>query len=339
MTEPTNRRWLITRPPSGRSVEGCLRLTRGPVPTPGPGEMLLRNLWLSMDPTNILTMADHASTAGDSNDRPVMRGLALSRVIDSKLPAFLPGDLVHGLAGWEDYSVTDGTGFYPTWKAPDGVPAAQALGVFGATGMAAYFGMVEVGRPTPRETVVVSAAAGGVGSIAAQIARIRGARTVGVTGGAAKSEWLAKSARLAAVIDHRTEDVAQRLDALCPDGIDLFFDTVGGPLLDLALERLRPHGRVVVCGATSRYGAEPRPAGPSNYLGLTMVQGRMEGLLAVAYIDRYPEAVSALRGWLDSGELHTLEDVLDGLEQAPEALGRLLKGENIGKQLVRVSDV
>jgi NADPH-dependent curcumin reductase CurA len=334
----TNRRWIITKAPSSQSVADCLRLESGTIPTPGPGEMLVRNLWLSLDPTGVLTMAGYAAEPPGPSGGPVMRGLAVSRVITSQLAEFQPGDIVHSISGWEDYSVTDGTGFYPAWKVPEGATPAEALGVFGATGMAAYWGMTEVGRPRGGETVVVSGAAGGVGSIAAQIARIRGSRVVGIAGGRAKGSWLLEQARIAAVIDHRSEDVAARLDALCPDGIDLFFDTVGGPTLDLALERLRIQGRVVICGGTSRYGATPRLPGPANYLALSMTRGRMEGLLALAYLDRYPEAQRQLRSWIREGELRTIEDVTEGLEHAPEALDRMFRGENLGKQLLRISD-
>lgn len=333
-----NRRWQITGPPTGRSIRGCLRMEYGERPEPGPGELLVRNLWLSLDPTSILTMADYAAQAPADGRPRVMQGLAVSRVLASNIPTFSRGDLVHGISGWEDYSSITGEGFYPTWKVPEGATPAEALGVFGATGMAAYFGMVEVARPLTGETVLVSGAAGGVGSIASQIARIRGAKVIGVAGGPAKCAWLLGEARVSAAIDHREGDLAQRLDAAAPNGIDVFFDNVGGGLLDLALERLRPRGRIVICGGTARYAAEPRPPGPSNLLALTMVQGRMEGLLARSYLDRYPEAIAALRGWIAAGQLRPLEDVMEGLENAPSALERLFRGENLGKQLLRIAD-
>ena len=223
-------------------------------------------------------------------------------------------------------------------KIPPGVAPDLALGTLGVTGMAAYFGVIEVGKPRSGETFVISAAAGGVGSIAAQIAKIQGARVFGIAGGKEKCDWLLDEARLDGTIDHRSEDVGARLDAICPEGIDVYFDNVGGPMLDLALNRLRRNGRVVVCGGTSRYGRTPPPPGPADYLALCMVNGRMEGLLAKDYFDRFPEAIAALQGWLRSGRLRTKEDIASGLENAPRTLARLFAGANVGKQLLKIAD-
>ena len=267
-----------------------------------------------------------------------MSSLAASRVIESRHPGFRPGDLVHGHAGWEDYTVTDGHGYFETARVPDGVTPNLAVGTFGVTGMVAYFGVVEVGRPKPGETFVISSAAGGVGSIAAQIARIHGQRVIGIAGGREKCAWLTGEAGAAAAIDHRSEDVEARLDALCPDGIDVYFDNTGGPLLDSALGRLRRNGRVILCGGTSLYAKDPRPPGPTNYLQLIMINGRMEGLLGRDYQDRFPEAMAVMRGWLDSGQLRSKEDVVVGLEQAPTTMIRQFEGANIGKQLLKIAD-
>jgi NADPH-dependent curcumin reductase CurA len=299
--------------------------------------MLLRNLWLSFDPTQILLMAQPREGGGVPVGS-VMRALASSRVVLSNHPGFRAGDLVHGHTGWEDYTVTDGHGFFETAKVAEGVPANLAVGTFGATGMVAYFGVVEVARPKAGETFVISSAAGGVGSIATQIARIRGLRVIGIAGGQAKCDWLVHEAGAEASIDHRTEDVGARLDALCPDGVDVFFDNTGGPILDTVLARLRRNGRVVVCGGTSRYGKEPEPPGPVNYLQLAMINGRMEGLLARDFAERFPEAVEVMRGWLDSGQLRSKEDVVVGLENAPSALQRMFSGANLGKQLLKIAD-
>ena len=303
---------------------------------PTDGQMLLRNLWLSFDPTQYLLMR----SVGDP-DLPVgsvMRGLAVSQVVDSRLAGFRAGDIVHGFSGWEDYSLSDGKGFLDTAQVPPSVPPNLALGTLGVTGMAAYFGVVEVARPRAGETFVVSGAAGGVGSIAGQIAKIHGLRVIGITGGKAKVDWLLGEGRFDAAIDHRIEDVGARLTALCPDGIDIFFDNVGGPVLDEALGRLRTEGRVIVCGGTSRYVAKDLPPGPANYLNLCLMSARMEGILAKDHADRFPEAVAALRGWIDSGELRVKEDVARGLENAPNALARLFEGSNVGKQLLWVAD-
>jgi hypothetical protein len=299
--------------------------------------MLLRNLWFSFDPTQVFLIAQPREDGGVPVGS-VMRSLTASRVIDSRHPDFRTGDLVHGYAGWEDYTVTDGHGYFDTTKVADGIPANLALGTLGVTGMVAYFGVVEIARPKPGETFVVSSAAGGVGSIAAQIARIVGLRVIGIAGGREKCDWLLREAGASAAIDHRTEEVGSRLDVLCPDGIDIFFDNAGGPILDEALARLRRNGRVVLCGGTSRYARGHRPPGPANYLQLCMINGRMEGLLGRDYVDRFPAAVEVMRGWLDSGQLRSKEDVVVGLENAPSTLARLFGGANVGKQLLKNED-
>ncbi|MCI4346465.1 MAG: NADP-dependent oxidoreductase [Thermoplasmata archaeon] len=313
------------------------RWAESPVETPGEGQMLVRNLWLSFEPTQILSMAAAPEAGGYELGAP-MPGLAASEVVESQLVPFRPGDLVYGFSRWEDYSVIDGTGYWGTMKIPTGISPRLAAGTLGITGLVAYFGVVEVGRPRPGETFVASAAAGGVGSVAVQVAKILGARTIGIAGGKEKVDWLRGEAGLDGAIDHRSEEVAKRLDELCPEGIDVYFDNVGGPLLDLALERLRPHGRVVLCGATSRYGRAGPPPGPQNYLQLIMVNGRMEGLLGKDFFDRFPEGMAALQSWLEAGKLHSKEDVVVSLEQAPAALARLFSGVNVGKQLLQISE-
>lgn len=331
-----NRQWRIARRPNGPVREEDFKWTEGPIPSPAEGQFLVQNLWLSLDPTQILGLAYDGPEPGGIPLGGVMQGLALSRVLESRHPGFVAGDVVYGGSGWEDFSVGDGIGFQNTERVPPGTPPPMALGVLGITGMAAYFGVTALGRPTPGETFVLSGAAGGVGSIAGQIARILGARTVGIAGGAEKCDWLARVARLDGVIDHRSEDVSARLSELCPDGIDVYFDNVGGPLLDEALGRLRLQGRVVVCGGTSRYGAAAPAPGPKNYLNLCLVRGRMEGLLARDYADRFPEARATLRQWIAEGSLTPREDIAHGLANAPRSLLRLFSGENVGKQVLEI---
>jgi NADPH-dependent curcumin reductase CurA len=335
----TNRQWLIARRPDGDITEANFRWAERPAPVPAEGEFLARNLWYSFDPTQSFLLGRAGVAEAESGAIPIgepMRGLAISEVLESRHPAFRAGDIVHGQMGWEDYSVADGRGFAPTYRVPDGVPPNWALGALGITGLAAYFGVREVARPEPGETFVISGAAGGVGSIAVQLAKIEGLRTVGIAGSPAKCEWLLREAGADGAIDHRREDVGRRLTELCPDGIDIYFDNTGGPLLDLALDRLRASGRVVLCGATSRYPVTPPPPGPTNYLQLVMVHGRMEGFLARDYLPRLSEAADAILPLLRSGRLKSKEDIVVGLRNAPAALARLYSGENIGKQLLRV---
>ncbi len=337
MSTEVNRQWLVVKRPVGAVGPENFKWNEAPIPSPSEGQALVRNLWLSFDPTQTLTMASEPD-AGGMAIPSVMRGLAVAQVIESRHPVFRVGDFVHGYSGWEDFSVTDGGGYIPMARVPSGVAPNLAAGTFGITGMAAYFGVVEVGRPKSGETMVVSAAAGGVGSVAAQIGKILGARVVGIAGGKPKCDWLVGEGGLDAAIDHRAEDVGARLDALCPGGIDVYFDNVGGEVLDLALARLRRNGRVVLCGATSQYMNEARVTGPSNYISLIMVNGRMEGLLARDYFDRYPVAIRVIQGWVSAGRLKSKEDVVVGLENAPATLARLYEGTNFGKQLLKIAD-
>lgn len=332
-----NRRWLLAKRPEGKVGEANFRWAEESIPSPAEGQALVRNLWISLHPTAILAMNSSESEDGVPLGG-VMKGNLASQVLESRLPGFEPGDLVECFAGWEDYSAIDGRGFLPTRKFSPEIPPNLALGTLGVTGMAAYFGVLDVGRPRAGETFVVSAAAGGVGSVAAQIAKIQGLRVIGIAGGKEKCDWLLREAGLDGVIDHREEDVGKRLDELCPQGIDIFFDNVGGAILDEALIRLRQNGRVVVCGGTSRYGPAASPPGPQNYLALCMINGRMEGLLAKDYLPRFPEAVAAMRKWLRSGELKSKEDIVVGLEHAPAAFARLFESANVGKQLLKIAD-
>ena len=340
MPAPRNRRWVLARKPKDPLDETNFRWADGPVPSPRAGQMVVRNLWLSYDPTLILFLG--------TGDAPisvpvggVVRSWGVAEVTASRLRGFRPGDLVWGRFGWEDYSVADGKAF-PNLPAPQridpSVDPRTAAGTFGWTGMAAYFGMMEIGRPRRGETCVVSGAAGGVGSIAGQIARIHGMRVIGIAGGPKKGKWLVRELGFDAAIDYRSEDVGARLSALCPDGIDLYFDNVGGPILDLVLTRLRPHGRIVLCGITSLYLEDALPPGPANLTSLILQNGRMEGFMAMDYAPEYPRARRDLGRWIRSGRLTSAEDVVEGLEHAPTTLRRLFSGGNFGKQLLHVAD-
>lgn len=339
MADRVNRQWVVARRVSGKVTSGNFRWTEAPVPPVAEGQYLTRNLWFSFDPTQRFMVAK-----GDGDETPpggiplggVMSTLAVGRVLESRHPDFSPGDLVHGHMGWEDYTVTDGQGFALAYKVRDEIPPNWAVGVFGLTGLVAYFGVHEIARPKPGETFVISGAAGGVGSIATQLAKIYGLRVIAIAGSPAKCEWLTQEAGADAVVNYRAENVAERLDQLCPDGIDIFFDNDGGGVLDLALGRLRGGGRVVLSGATSRYASKTQRPGPPNYLNLVMVNGRMEGLLGRDFVPRRNEAIDALLPLLRSGRLKPKEDVLEGLRKAPKGLARLYAGENIGKQLLRM---
>jgi NADPH-dependent curcumin reductase CurA len=267
----------------------------------------------------------------------VMRSGAVGRVEESRSADYEVGDLVAGLFGWQEYAVVATRSLPPTKLLP-GVPIETAMSVLGITGLTAYFGLLDVGRPNAGETVVVSGAAGATGSVVGQIARIKGCRTVGIAGGKDKCDWLVRQARFGAAVDYKSEDVATRLRELCPSGIDVYFDNVGGDVLDIALSQLEMRGRIVLCGAIATYGdADLRP-GPKHYLNLLLKRGRMEGFIVSDFLSRAPEAVMQLWQWVKAGEIDYRVDVQYGFENAPRALKRLFLGENVGKQLLRIAD-
>ena len=332
-----NRQWRLARRPRGMIQESDLTWTEEPVPSVGEGQALVRNLYLSMDPTQRGWMSRDtylpAIPIGD-----VVRSLGVGQVVGSRHDRFKRGDLVQGGVGWQDYLLTDGGGALPLSKLPAGADIPLAMSVLGLTGITAYFGLLEVGRPEAGETVVVSGAAGATGSVAGQIAKIRGCRVVGIAGGPEKCAWLTGTGGFDAAIDYKAEGVEQRLQDLCPDGVDLFFDNVGGDVLDAVLANLAMRGRVVICGAIAGYNEKVPPPGPRNYLSLLVRRGRMEGFIILDYMDRAGEAVAALSQWVREGRLQHQEDIQEGLENAPATLIRLFEGRNRGKQLLKIAD-
>jgi hypothetical protein len=334
--EDKNRQWRLASRPTGMVEDKNFTWVEEPVPTlDKDGQILVRNLYLSLDPTQRGWIARDSYLPAVPIGA-VMRGSAVGRVVASRRPGFAPGDLVQGLFGWQDYVVIDAAAA-PT-KVPKSVPPTQALGVLGATGITAYFGLLDVGRPKAGETVVVSGAAGATGSVVGQIAKIKGCRAIGIAGGADKCAWVKDELGFDACIDYKHEDVGARLTELCPNGVDVYFDNVGGDILDAALARLAMHGRVVVCGAISQYNAGEPPPGPKHYLNLLLKRGRMEGFLVLDYLPRAMEAVMELAGWLAEGKIKDRVDVQEGLENAPATLRRLFRGENTGKQLLKIAD-
>ena len=337
MQSGKNRRWLLESRPQGLVEEKNFRFVEEEIPTIADGEILVRVLYLSCDPTQRGWIArDTYMPAVKLGE--VVRSGGVGRVLASKNAAFAPGDLVSGLVGWQDYAVMGGDGSLAPMKVPPGVPIPLAMGVLGLTGLTAYFGLLDVGRPEAGQTVVVSGAAGATGSVVGQIARIKGCRAIGIAGGPEKCAWLVEEARFDAAVDYKSEDVAARLRALCPRGIDVFFDNVGGEQLDIALAQLALRGRIVLCGAISQYSESALPPGPKNYMNLVIKRGRMEGFLVFDYFARAPEAVRDLAAWVRQGEIKDRADVQEGLENAPRALRRLFTGENRGKQLVKIAE-
>jgi NADPH-dependent curcumin reductase len=337
MTEGKNRQWILNARPAGKLTGEEFLWNEVPVPRPADGQVLIRTLWLSVDPAQRLWMArDSYKPAVPLGD--VMQSFAVGQVIDSRHPDFKPGDIVRGDFSWQDYVVTDGKGFGGMHKVAPGTPPNLALSLFGVNGLTAYFGMIEIGKIKAGETVVVSSAAGATGSVAGQIARIKGCRVIGTAGGEAKCAWLVDAARFNAAIDYKNEDVGTRLSELCPDGIDVFFDNVGGEVLNEVLARIKLNARVVLCGSISKSDAATPQPGPANYSNLVARRARMEGFTGLDYPARIPEAFEALGRWQRDDSLVHREDVAIGLENAPKALLRLFAGENFGKQLVKVAD-
>ncbi len=292
--------------------------------------------YVSIDPTIRGWMNDAPGYLPPIGIGEVIRSAGLGEVEASNSDRYRVGDTVAGLTGWQDYTLI-GEGRGEMSVIPKGVAPTAALGVLGATGMTAYFGLLEVGALREGDTVVVSGAAGAVGSVAGQIARVKGAgRVVGIAGTPEKCAWLVDDLGFDAAIDYRRDDIGARLREECPNGVDLYFDNVGGPILDACLARLALRGRIVVCGAISRYNdVEPGP-GPSNYLNLIRQRGRMEGFLILDYLDRFPEGQAEMAGWVAAGQVKHAAHVIDGLERAPEALNLLFTGGNTGKLLVKV---
>jgi len=338
MSRPTvNKQWLLAARPHGMLSEASWQLREAPVPQLAPGEALVETLYLSCDPTQRGWMEDRPSYMPPVALGEVMRAVSVGRVVESRAPSLEPGDLVEGMAGWQQYSVVTGGGPFGAAKVPAGTDPQQLMSVLGLTGLTAYFGMLDLGVPKAGETVVVSGAAGATGSIAGQIARIAGCKVIGIAGGPDKCAWLTGEARFDAAIDYKHEDVRARLRALAPHGVDVYFDNVGGDILDAVLEQIRMKARVVLCGGISSYNEIEPPPGPRNLMNLVIQRGRMEGFIVIDYAARFGEARDALKRWVDAGEIAYGLDVVQGIERAPEALLRLFSGKNLGKQLIQVA--
>jgi len=333
-TGAKNGQWLLAARPFGMVKESDFEYSESEIPKALDGTMVVRTLYLSFDPTMRGWMEDRESYLPPVALGEPMRASGVGQVIESRLEGFEPGDFVHGLLGWQEY-VLCGPGIQ---KVPEGLPLTLPLHVLGLTGLTAYFGMTEIGCPKSGETVVVSGAAGATGSIAGQVARILGARVIGIAGGPEKCKWLTDEARFDAAIDYKSEDVDARLRELCPEGIDVYFDNVGGDILDAALALLAMRARVVLCGGISRYNDEKPTPGPANYMNLIIQRARMEGFIIIDYFPRFAEGAAELSGWLGEGQLAYAEDIQHGFENVPKTFLRLFSGANLGKQLIQIAD-
>jgi NADPH-dependent curcumin reductase CurA len=334
MSAARNRQILLADVPKSKLGSEHFSLNEGEVPTPGDGEVLVRVRLISLDAANRAWMQGatyrSAVTAGS-----VMAGGSVAEVVESRAPNFAPGDLVFGDTGWQEYAAVPAKALS---KLPKIEPMTNLISVYGIAGLTAYFGLLEVGKPKAGETVVVSAAAGSVGSIVGQIAKIKDCRVTGIAGGAEKCAWLTKELGFDAAVDYKSGALFKSLKAAAPNGIDVYFDNVGGDIFEACLAQMNLRGRIACCGAVSQYDMAPPASGPRGVPGLIVVKRlTVQGFIVTDFFDRRDRAIADLQSWVTSGKLKVQEDVIDGLENTPQALIGLLAGENRGKRMVRVA--
>ncbi|GJD96075.1 NADP-dependent oxidoreductase [Methylobacterium iners] len=333
-----NRRIVLASRPHGEPSPAHFRLEEGRVPSPGPGEVLLRTRYLSLDPYMRGRMSAAKSYAKPVEIGEVMVGATVSEVAASQHPEFRVGETVLASAGWQDYALSNGAGLRRL--DPEAAPVTTALGILGMPGMTAYTGLLQIGRPKPGETVVVAAAAGPVGSLVGQIARLKGARAVGIAGGPEKCAYLTQELGFDAALDHRASDLAGDLARACPQGIDVYFENVGGAVFEAVLPLLNDFARVPVCGLVSGYNLTELPEGPDRtpLLMRSILTRRLhlQGFIVWDFAECEPDFIREVGGWLREGRVRHREDIVDGLENAPDAFVGLLRGANFGKLVVKV---
>ncbi|OSC37216.1 NADP-dependent oxidoreductase [Mycobacterium decipiens] len=332
-----NRRFLLRERPTGRIGPDTFELSEQAVPEIGDGEALVRVDWISLDPANRAWINDTPTYLPPVGIGAVMRGLGLGEVVASKNPKYPVGQTVQGLIGWQEYAiVSDAMPLLPV-EVAEGVSPSAYLGALGMTGLTAWIGIRDIGKPQPGETVVVSAAAGAVGSVAGQLAKADGARVVGIAGGAEKCALLTDRLGFDAAVDHRAPDWAAKLAAATPNGIDVDFENVGGDIMDAIFARLNVRARVALCGLISGYNSVDPPPGPRAFGKLLIARATVQGFIVGDHFGRSPEAVAEIAGLIAEGELKPLETVVEGFEQLPTAINMLFDGKNVGKLVVKMS--
>lgn len=337
MSEARNRQFRLKSRPSGRIQMDHFDFRSEPVPEPGEGQALVRVLYLSLDPTNRIWMSDMDQYMPPVAIGEVMRGGGIGVVEKSRSSHYREGDLVTGLTGWQDYCLADEAGNAMS-VLPEGlpVPLPTMLGACGMTGITAYFGLLDLGRPRAGETVVVSAAAGAVGSVVGQLARIKGCRAVGIAGGADKCRYLVEELGFDAAVDYKAADWREQLAAATPDGIDVNFENVGGEIMEAVMGRMNLFGRMPLCGMISGYNRQEPMRG--DFSPILMRRIEVRGFIVMDFLDRYAEAATQLAQWVMEGKIRHRETIVEGLEKAPEAVNMLFDGGNIGKLVVKVSE-
>ena len=328
------RQFVLAARPNGKVKESDLQFREVEIPTAGDSEILVRNQYFSLDPSMKGHMEDQSDYRAPLQIGDVMAGRTVGEIVESNNPDYPVGGQVFGMLGMSDYSVTDGRKI-PVHHYKEPVNPEAALGVLGGTGMTAYFGLTEIGQPQAGDVLVVSGAAGATGNVAGQIGKILGCHVIGIAGSEDKCRWLEDELGFDATINYKQEIIGEALDRCCPDGINIYFDNVGGEILDACLARIAMSARIVLCGGISHYNMESKPPGPSNYFNLVFRRARMEGFILVDYTSRFDEARLQLRDWYESGLLKQRSTVVDGFTELPAALVKLFEGYNIGKMMVR----
>ena len=337
MTTNINRQWCLATRPVDLIAESNFEWRQEPVPTLEEGQILVRNIYLSLDPTNRGWLNEEENYLPPVAIGEVMRGIGIGVVEQSRNVNFLEGAFVQGFLGWQDYAVTDGTNLSELPKDPS-IPLTAYLGLFGFIGMTAYFGLLDIGKPKVGETLVVSGAAGAVGSLVGQIGKIKGCRVVGIAGSEEKCRWLKDELGFDAAINYKTESVLESLQQHGPDGIDVYFENVGGEILDAVLSLINLRARIVLCGLISQYNATEPVPGPYNFVNILIKRAKLEGFIVLDYFDRAQEALADLGQWYAQGKVQYRVDTIDGLENAPSTINKLFDGTNQGKLIIRVSE-
>ncbi|MEH6386837.1 NADP-dependent oxidoreductase [Pseudomonas profundi] len=338
MPQPTTqRRLILERRPQGIATHEDVVLREQPLGDLADGQIMVRNHFFSIDPAIRDWMSERPSYLPPIRIGDPVRSTVIGEVVESRSPSFRPGQIAVGVGGWEEYSVADAGYFSPVELQP-GDEEHYYLSIYGAVGLTPYFGLLEVGKPKPGETVLVSAAAGAVGSLVGQIAKIKGCRAVGIAGSDEKCSWIVEELGFDAAINYRTDpDMVASIGRACPEGVDVYFDNVGGEILDATLLNLNKDARIVFCGAISSYNtAEPVP-GPYNFWQILARSATIEGYLVSDYLDQFPQGIAQMREWVGEGRLHFKEQIIDGLESTLDAFNLLFEGRNEGKLMIRVA--
>jgi NADPH-dependent curcumin reductase CurA len=337
MGAKVNRQWRLAARPVGLIKESDFEWHEEPIPTLGEGKILVRNIYLSLDPANRGWVREVKSYIPPVAIGEVMRGATIGVVEQSHHADFQAGDIVQGILGWQEYAVTDVAGITRLPRDPS-LPLTAFLGLFGIIGPTAYFGLLDIGKPKAGETLVVSAAAGAVGSLVGQIGKIKGCHVVGIAGTNEKCHWITEELGFNAAVNYKTESIGESLKTHCPDGVDVYFDNVEGEILDAVLSLINVRARIVICGTISQANATEPVPGPYNFRNILTQRARVEGFIVLDYVDRFQEAIEDLRRWLAEGKIQYRVDLVDGLENTPRAINKLFDGSNKGKLIIKVSE-